>query len=177
MREIGHASEGLSRVLLFLPRTVRCVLDVEDERVETGEQPATFGIALPQFTALFGYTEIGSTNPSRPDRGTARTSEAVAWWTQGQVTYVDWLCERVFVETADSGGTAKWTALGQPLGIEAMRQVRVTLIWRSPLGRPSRRMQNTLLTCGLFGSKDSHAFPMTHHMECVAVLKPADKGV
>ncbi|GAA1918894.1 DEAD/DEAH box helicase [Streptomyces durmitorensis] len=83
--------------------------------------------APPQFTVLSGRTEIGRTDPSvlteeRP--GPRRLLLGGRSW---QVTYIDWLRKRVFVEPADGGGIAKWmnggvTGLSYAL-TRAMREV------------------------------------------------------
>ncbi|KRD00697.1 DEAD/DEAH box helicase [Streptomyces sp. Root264] len=83
--------------------------------------------APPQFTVLSGRTEIGRADPSvlteeRP--GPRRLLLGGRSW---QVTYIDWLRKRVFVEPADNGGIAKWmnggiTGLSYPL-TRAMREV------------------------------------------------------
>ncbi|QLE74403.1 DEAD/DEAH box helicase [Streptomyces rectiverticillatus] len=83
--------------------------------------------APPQFTVLSGRTEIGRTDPSvlteeRP--GPRRLLLAGRSW---QVTFIDWVRKRVFVEPVDSGGIAKWSS-GSLAGLSyaltrAMREV------------------------------------------------------
>ena len=68
--------------------------------------------APPQFTVLSERSEIGRSDPSvlteqRP--GPRRLLLAGRTW---QVTYVDWGRRRVFVEPAEGGGIANWTASG-----------------------------------------------------------------
>lgn len=40
----------------------------------------------------------------------------------------------------------------------------------------ARNLPSGLLTCGFFHMLLFHMFSMTHHVECVAILEPADKG-
>ncbi|GGK54916.1 hypothetical protein GCM10010094_14210 [Streptomyces flaveus] len=64
--------------------------------------------APPQFTVLSGRTEIGRPGPSvltEEHPGPRRLLLGGRSW---QVTYIDWLRKRVFVEPADGGGIAKW---------------------------------------------------------------------
>ncbi|WP_163010656.1 hypothetical protein [Streptomyces dangxiongensis] len=37
--------------------------------------------------------------------------------------------------------------------------------------------QKHCLTCDFFGGMESYTIPMTHHVECVAILEPAEKGI
>ncbi|SFL28964.1 hypothetical protein SAMN05192584_11639 [Streptomyces pini] len=39
----------------------------------------------------------------------------------------------------------------------------------------SRESGKTSLACGFLGAIPADAFSMTHHVECVAILKPAPK--
>ncbi|MGW5675683.1 DEAD/DEAH box helicase [Streptomyces sp. NPDC003860] len=96
--------------------------------------------APPQFTVLSGRTEIGRTDPSvlteeRP--GPRRLLLGGRSW---QVTYIDWLRKRVFVEPADSGGIAKWTNGGVAgLSYALTRAMREVLLGTDPPVSLTRR--------------------------------------
>ena len=89
--------------------------------------------APPQFTVLSGRSEIGRSDPSvlteqRP--GPRRLLLAGRTW---QVTYVDWRRRRVFVEPAEGGGVAKWTASGiAGLSFQLTRAMRGVLLGSDP---------------------------------------------
>ncbi|WP_042176291.1 DEAD/DEAH box helicase [Streptomyces sp. NBRC 110035] len=89
--------------------------------------------APPQFTVLSGRTEIGRTDPSvlteeRP--GPRRLLLGGRSW---QVTYIDWLRKRVFVEPADGGGVAKWMSGGVAgLSYALSRAMREVLLGTDP---------------------------------------------
>ncbi|WAX76825.1 DEAD/DEAH box helicase [Streptomyces sp. KMM 9044] len=89
--------------------------------------------APPQFTVLSGRTEIGRTDPSvlteeRP--GPRRLLLGGRSW---QVTYIDWLRKRVFVEPADGGGVAKWMSGGiAGLSYALTRAMREVLLGTDP---------------------------------------------
>ncbi|MGW4200641.1 DEAD/DEAH box helicase [Streptomyces sp. NPDC004726] len=96
--------------------------------------------APPQFTVLFGRTEIGRTDPSvlteeRP--GPRRLLLGGRSW---QVTYIDWLRKRVFVEPADGGGIAKWMNGGVAgLSYALTRAMRQVLLGTDPPVSLTRR--------------------------------------
>ncbi|MGY0070995.1 DEAD/DEAH box helicase [Streptomyces sp. QTS137] len=89
--------------------------------------------APPQFTVLSGRTEIGRTDPSvlteeRP--GPRRLLLDGRSW---QVTYIDWLRKRVFVEPANGGGVAKWMSGGiAGLSYALTRAMREVLLGTDP---------------------------------------------
>ncbi|MGW4428270.1 DEAD/DEAH box helicase [Streptomyces tendae] len=101
--------------------------------------------APPQFTVLSGRTEIGRTDPSvlteeRP--GPRRLLLGGRSW---QVTYIDWLRKRVFVEPADSGGIAKWMNGGiAGLTYALTRAMREVLLGEDPPVVLTRRAQAQL---------------------------------
>lgn len=101
--------------------------------------------APPQFTVLSGRTEIGRTDPSvlteeRP--GPRRLLLGGRSW---QVTYIDWLRKRVFVEPADSGGIAKWMNGGVVgLTYALTRAMREVLLGADPPVSLTRRAEACL---------------------------------
>ncbi|GAT83608.1 ATP-dependent helicase [Streptomyces sp. F-3] len=101
--------------------------------------------APPQFTVLSGRTEIGRTDPSvlteeRP--GPRRLLLGGRSW---QVTYIDWLRRRVFVEPADGGGIAKWMNGGiAGLSYTLTRAMREVLLGADPPVALTRRAQACL---------------------------------
>lgn len=101
--------------------------------------------APPQFTVLSGRTEIGRTDPSvlteeRP--GPRRLLLGGRSW---QVTYIDWLRKRVFVEPADSGGIAKWMNGGiAGLTYALTRAMREVMLGEDPPVVLTRRAQARL---------------------------------
>ncbi|PTM99822.1 DEAD/DEAH box helicase [Streptomyces sp. VMFN-G11Ma] len=96
--------------------------------------------APPQFTVLSGRTEIGRTCPSvlteeRP--GPRRLLLGGRSW---QVTFIDWLRKRVFVEPADGGGIAKWMNGGiAGLSFALTRAMREVLLGEDPPVSLTRR--------------------------------------
>ncbi|CAL9371774.1 DEAD/DEAH box helicase [Streptomyces sp. enrichment culture] len=101
--------------------------------------------APPQFTVLSGRTEIGRTDPSvlteeRP--GPRRLLLGGRSW---QVTYIDWLRKRVFVEPADGGGVAKWMNGGiAGLSYALTRAMREVLLGVDPPVSLTRRAEACL---------------------------------
>lgn len=101
--------------------------------------------APPQFTVLSGRTEIGRTDPSvlteeRP--GPRRLLLGGRSW---QVTYIDWLRKRVFVEPADGGGIAKWMYGGVAgLSFALTRAMREVLLGATPPVSLTRRAEACL---------------------------------
>ncbi|MEV6965206.1 DEAD/DEAH box helicase [Hamadaea sp. NPDC051192] len=99
----------------------------------------------PEFTVLTGRTELGRIDPSLlTDRvqGPRRLLLGGRSWT---VTYVDWRRRRCFVEPADSGGRARWTALGLAgLSFEVTRAMRDVLLGSDPPVRLTRRALDRL---------------------------------
>ncbi|MEU8985068.1 DEAD/DEAH box helicase [Streptomyces sp. NPDC048558] len=101
--------------------------------------------APPQFTVLSGRTEIGRTDPSvlteeRP--GPRRLLLGGRSW---QVTYIDWLRKRVFVEPADGGGIAKWMNGGVAgLSYALTRAMREVLLGTNPPVSLTRRAEACL---------------------------------
>ncbi|WP_112468615.1 DEAD/DEAH box helicase [Streptomyces triticisoli] len=101
--------------------------------------------APPQFTVLSGRTEIGRMDPSvlteeRP--GPRRLLLGGRSW---QVTYIDWLRKRVFVEPADGGGIAKWMNGGiAGLSYALTRAMREVLLGEDPPVSLTRRAEACL---------------------------------
>lgn len=101
--------------------------------------------APPQFTVLSGRAEIGRTDPSvlTEDRpGPRRLLLAGRTW---QVTYIDWKRRRCFVEPAEGGGIAKWTASGiAGLSFTLTRAMRDVLLGADPPIALTRRASTRL---------------------------------
>ena len=90
--------------------------------------------AAPEFTVLAGRSEVGRVDPAllteeRP--GPRRLLLAGRNW---QVTYIDWKRRRAFVEPADGGGIAKWSAgtAVSGLSFEMARSMRDCLLGADP---------------------------------------------
>ncbi|GAA3377850.1 DEAD/DEAH box helicase [Streptomyces sannanensis] len=102
--------------------------------------------APPQFTVLSGRTEIGQTDPSvlteeRP--GPRRLLLGGRSW---QVTFVDWVRKRVFVEPVDRGGVAKWMNGGiGGLSYALTRAMREVLLGADPPVTLTRRAEACLV--------------------------------
>ncbi|ROO51611.1 ATP-dependent Lhr-like helicase [Micromonospora sp. Llam0] len=99
----------------------------------------------PEFTVLYGRSELGRIDPSllteevRGDRRLLLTGQS---W---RVTYIDWRRRRCFVEPADGGGKARWTAGGLAgLGYELTRAMRDVLLGTDPPVRLTRRAVDRL---------------------------------
>ncbi|GBQ03396.1 ATP-dependent helicase [Streptomyces spongiicola] len=122
--------------------------------------------APPQFTVLSGRTEIGRTDPSvlteeRP--GPRRLLLGGRSW---QVTYIDWLRKRVFVEPADGGGIAKWMSGGVAgLSYTLTRAMREVLLGADPPVSLTRRAQACLA-----GQRDLDA-PGTVHPDGTLITR------
>ncbi|MCG8965465.1 DEAD/DEAH box helicase [Streptomyces sp. CL12-4] len=101
--------------------------------------------APPQFTVLSGRTEIGRTDPSvltEERQGPRRLLLGGRSW---QVTYIDWLRKRVFVEPADGGGVAKWMNGGiAGLSYALTRAMREVLLGTDPPVSLTRRAEACL---------------------------------
>ncbi|GFH34926.1 DEAD/DEAH box helicase [Streptomyces pacificus] len=129
------------------------------------ELTASFA-APPQFTVLSGRTEIGRTDPSvlteeRP--GPRRLLLGGRSW---QVTYIDWLRKRVFVEPADGGGIAKWMSGGVVgLSYTLTRAMREVLLGADPPVSLTRRAQACLA-----GQRDLDA-PGTVHPDGTLITR------
>ncbi|MGW4770700.1 DEAD/DEAH box helicase [Nocardia sp. NPDC004278] len=89
--------------------------------------------APPQFTVLAGRQEIGHADSSvlTDDKpGPRLLLLAGRSW---RVTYIDWNRKRVFVESTDSGGIAKWSSIGlRGLSFELARAMRDVLLDADP---------------------------------------------
>ncbi|MBB1257856.1 DEAD/DEAH box helicase [Streptomyces alkaliterrae] len=101
--------------------------------------------APPQFTVLSGRTEIGRTDPSvltEERQGPRRLLLGGRSW---QVTYIDWLRKRVFVEPADGGGIARWMNGGvSGLSYALTRAMREVLLGTDPPVYLTRRAEACL---------------------------------
>jgi ATP-dependent helicase Lhr and Lhr-like helicase len=101
--------------------------------------------APPQFTVFSGRTEIGQTDPAvlteeRP--GPRRLLLSGRSW---QVNFIDWQRKRVFVESADAGGIAKWNS-GSLAGLsyDLTRAMREVLLGADPPVSLTRRAETFL---------------------------------
>ncbi|GAB2930101.1 DEAD/DEAH box helicase [Streptomyces heilongjiangensis] len=101
--------------------------------------------APPQFTVLSGRTEIGRTDPSVLTEEWPGPRRLLLGGRSWQVTYIDWLRKRVFVEPADGGGVAKWMSGGVAgLSYALTRAMREVLLGADPPVSLTRRAQTCL---------------------------------
>jgi ATP-dependent Lhr-like helicase len=101
--------------------------------------------APPQFTVLSGRTEIGRTDPSVLTEERPGPRKLLLGGRSWQVTYIDWLRKRVFVEPADSGGVAKWMNGGiAGLSYALTRAMREVLLGEDPPVSLTRRAEACL---------------------------------
>ncbi|MFF4399083.1 DEAD/DEAH box helicase [Streptomyces sp. NPDC001480] len=102
--------------------------------------------APPQFTVLSGRTEIGRTDPSVLTEERSGPRRLLLGGRSWQVTYIDWLRKRVFVEPADGGGIAKWMNGGVAgLSYALTRAMREVLLGTDPPVSLTRRATTCLL--------------------------------
>ncbi|WP_084958884.1 DEAD/DEAH box helicase [Thermoactinospora rubra] len=101
--------------------------------------------APPQFTVLAGRREVGLADASvltEERRGPRLLLLGGRSW---RVTYIDWTRRRVFVEPADRGGVAKWTASGiAGLSFSLTRAMRDVLLGADPPVSLTRRARAAL---------------------------------
>ncbi|MEV0870649.1 MULTISPECIES: DEAD/DEAH box helicase [Streptomyces] len=122
--------------------------------------------APPQFTVLSGRTEIGRTDPNvlteeRP--GPRRLLLGGRSW---QVTYIDWVRKRVFVEPADGGGVAKWMGGGiAGLSYALTRAMREVLLGADLPVALTRRAEACLAE-----QRETDA-PDTVHPDCTVITR------
>ncbi|MFJ3336854.1 DEAD/DEAH box helicase [Streptomyces sp. NPDC086766] len=101
--------------------------------------------APPQFTVLSGRTEIGRTDPSLLTQERPGPRRLLLGGRSWQVTYIDWLRKRVFVEPADGGGIAKWMNGGiAGLSYAITRAMREVLLGQDPPVSLTRRAEACL---------------------------------
>lgn len=110
----------------------------------------------PEFTVLAGRSELGWIDPSLLTEevpGDRRLLLAGRSW---RVTYIDWRRRRCFVEPADGGGKARWTAGGVAgLGYELSRAIRDVLLG---LDLPAVRLtQRAIVRLGAERTEKSHS--------------------
>jgi ATP-dependent Lhr-like helicase len=87
----------------------------------------------PEFTVLTGRTELGRIDPMLLTEEVEGERLLLLGGRSWRVTYVDWRRRRCFVEPADGGGRARWTALGWAgLGFELARAIRDVLLGEDP---------------------------------------------
>lgn len=101
--------------------------------------------AAPQFTVLAGRQEIGQADTSvlteQRDGPRLLLLSGRSW----RVNFIDWTRKRVFVEPADRGGVAKWTANGiSGLSFALTCAMREVLLGADPPVSLTRRAQTCL---------------------------------
>ena len=102
--------------------------------------------AAPEFTVLYGRSEIGTTDPdllTEEVTGPRRLLLAGRSW---EVTYIDWHRKRCFVEPVDGGGKAKWSGLGFEFASsrELTRAMREVLLGADPPVKLTQRADDCL---------------------------------
>ena len=101
--------------------------------------------APPQFTVLSGRMEIGRTDPSVLTEERTGPRRLLLGGRSWQVTYIDWLRRRVFVEPVDGGGIAKWMNGGVTgLSYALTRAMREVLLGATPPVSLTRRAEACL---------------------------------
>lgn len=68
--------------------------------------------APPEFTVLYGRSEIGRTDPDLLTEEIEGPRKLLLAGRNWLVTYIDWSRKRCFVEPADEGGRARWSGFG-----------------------------------------------------------------
>jgi ATP-dependent Lhr-like helicase len=101
--------------------------------------------APPQFTAYAGRSEIGRVDPTvltEESQGPRRLLLAGRNW---QVTHIDWVRHRVFVEPTEHDGVAKWSTGGiAGLTYTLTQAMREVLLGQDPPVRITRRATTRL---------------------------------
>ncbi|WP_034267108.1 DEAD/DEAH box helicase [Actinospica robiniae] len=96
--------------------------------------------AAPQFTVLSGRREIGRTDPSLLTDKVAGPRRLLLAGRSWQVTYIDWVRKRCFVDPVDSGGRARWISPGlSARSFDLMRAMREVLLGADPPVKLSQR--------------------------------------
>ncbi|MFJ4778893.1 DEAD/DEAH box helicase [Streptomyces sp. NPDC088762] len=90
--------------------------------------------APPQFTVLYGRSEIGRTDPSLLTERVDGPRRLLLGGRSWLVTYIDWKRKRCFVEPVEGGGKAKWSGAGFGMGasFEVSRAARAVLLGTDP---------------------------------------------
>ena len=99
----------------------------------------------PEFTVFAGRTELGRIDPSLLTEEVSGDRLLLLGGRSWHVTYIDWRRRRCFVEPADGGGKARWTALGwSGLGFELTRAIRDVLLGADPPVKLTKRAASRL---------------------------------
>ncbi|ONI70894.1 ATP-dependent helicase [Actinosynnema sp. ALI-1.44] len=101
--------------------------------------------APPQFTVFEGRREIGRTDPALLTEKVDGPRLLLLGGRSWKVTWIDWKRRRCFVESADSGGRARWLTPG--IGgttFELARAARDVLLGEDPSVQLSQRAQKVL---------------------------------
>ncbi|MFZ3494066.1 DEAD/DEAH box helicase [Streptomyces sp. 5.8] len=102
--------------------------------------------APPQFTVLYGRSEIGRTDPSLLTERVDGPRRLLLGGRSWLVTYIDWKRKRCFVEPVDGGGKAKWSGSGFGSGtsFEVSRAMRAVLLGTDPPVKLTPRATSSL---------------------------------
>ncbi|WP_433894562.1 DEAD/DEAH box helicase [Streptomyces sp. CA-111067] len=101
--------------------------------------------AAPEFTVLTGRTEIGKTDPALLTEECAGPRRLLLAGRSWQVTYIDWLRKRCFVEPVDGGGKAKWNGGGLRMAsFDLARAAREVLLGEDPPVALTKRAEGAL---------------------------------
>jgi ATP-dependent Lhr-like helicase len=89
--------------------------------------------APPQFTVLEGRREIGRTDPALLTEKVDGPRLLLLGGRSWKVTWIDWKRRRCFVESAESGGRARWMTSGiGGVGFDLSRAARDVLLGEDP---------------------------------------------
>jgi ATP-dependent helicase Lhr and Lhr-like helicase len=101
----------------------------------------------PEFTVLTGRRELGRIDPSLLTERSKGERLLLLSGHSWRVTHIDWRRRRCFVEPADRGGRARWTAQGWAgLGLELTRAARDVLLGTDPPVNQTQRATERLAT-------------------------------
>ncbi|MEO3922761.1 DEAD/DEAH box helicase [Micromonosporaceae bacterium B7E4] len=101
--------------------------------------------APPEFTVFAGRTELGRIDPSLLTEQVQGARRLLLGGRSWQVSYVDWMRRRCFVEPVDSGGKARWTSPGVVgLAFELSRAMRDVVLGAEPPVAVTRRATDQL---------------------------------
>jgi ATP-dependent Lhr-like helicase len=101
--------------------------------------------APPQFTVFAGRQEIGRTDPSLLTDKIEGPRLLLLAGRSWRVTWIDWKRKRCFVETADSGGRARWHTPGiGGAGFALSRSARDVLLGEDPPVKLTHRAKRVL---------------------------------
>jgi ATP-dependent Lhr-like helicase len=96
--------------------------------------------APPQFTVLEGRREIGRTDPALLTEKVDGPRLLLLGGRSWKVTWIDWKRRRCFVESAESGGLARWMTPGiGGVGFDLSRAARDVLLGEDPPAKLTQR--------------------------------------